>query len=245
MSSKVKAIILSGDGINCELESKHAFILAGISAEIIHIQELIQGSVKLSNYHILCLPGGFSFGDEIKSGKILALKIQQYLKEEFDEFHYSKKPIIGICNGFQALTYLGVFDNSETQSVSLDENVSGKFQNFWVDLKINAQSECIWTKGIENLRLPIRHGEGKVSFSKKTDSNTSKKAALFYTRDINGSYENIAGLTCKYGTTLGLMPHPEAGLYKMLDPTNSIFNFETTQALKLFKNAKQYVLSKD
>ncbi len=243
-NSKVQAIILSGDGINCESETKRAFSLADIHADIIHIQDLIGGAKKLSDYDILALPGGFSFGDEIKSGKILSLKIEQYLKDDFNEFYHAKKPIIGICNGFQALTYLGVFDPDQSQSVSLDENTSGKFINLWVDLDINSHSECIWTKGLDKLRLPIRHGEGRVSFSKDREVNLNKEAVLYYDQEINGSYKNIAGLTCKYGTTLGLMPHPEAGLYKMLDPKNSEFNFETTKALKLFKNAKEYVLSR-
>jgi len=245
MSSRVKALVLSGDGINCELETKKAFELADIEAEIVHIQDLIFKIRSLSEFDILSLPGGFSFGDEIKSGKILALKFKQYLQTDFDNFYQAKKPIIGICNGFQALTYLGVFDQGQTQSVALDENRSGKFINLWVDLKVNSQSECIWTKGIESLRLPVRHGEGRVVFARDRETIISKEAALFYSEDINGSHQNIAALTCKYGTTLGLMPHPEAGIYKMLDPKNAKFNLDTTEALTIFNNAREYVLSQE
>ena len=218
--SKIKALVLTGDGINCETETALAFQEKGIKAEIIHIAELIKEPSKLESAHILALPGGFSFGDEIGSGQILALKLKYSLENELKKFIDDKKIVIGICNGFQALVRLGLLPKPfQERTMTLTHNRQGHFINRWVDLNV-AASQCVWTKEIQGkkISLPIRHGEGKIVFKGSTDEQLKTykfleehgQVALSYTDDVNGSYEKIAGVCDPTGRIFGLMPHPEA-----------------------------------
>jgi phosphoribosylformylglycinamidine synthase I len=218
--SKIKALVLTGDGINCEEETALAFREKGIQVEIIHISDLIETPSKLESVHILALPGGFSFGDEIGSGQILALKLKYSLGFELKKFIENKKLIIGICNGFQALVRLGLLPEPfKPRSMTLTHNRQGHFINRWVDLDVPT-SHCVWTKEIQSqkISLPIRHGEGKIVFSGNEENQTSLyntlskngQIALSYSEDVNGSYAQIAGVCDPSGKILGLMPHPEA-----------------------------------
>ncbi|MCZ7400347.1 MAG: phosphoribosylformylglycinamidine synthase subunit PurQ, partial [Candidatus Methanoperedens sp.] len=160
-----KALILTGYGINCDMETQHAFKLAGAEAERVHLTDLINGARKLSEFHILAFPGGFSFGDDIASGKVLANMIKYNLGGQVREFIDAGKLIIGICNGFQAMVKMGLlpaFDGDYSmQDVTLTFNDSGRFEDRWVHLKTNKNSKCVFTKGIDGMYLPVRHGEGK------------------------------------------------------------------------------------
>ncbi len=218
--SSIKALVLTGDGINCETETALAFRDSGIQAEIMHIADLIENPSKLESVHILALPGGFSFGDEIGSGQILALKLKYSLGDELKKFIDNKKLVIGICNGFQALVRLGLLPKPfDPRSMTLTHNRQGHFINRWVDLEVPT-SNCVWTKDIQSkkISLPIRHGEGKIVF--KGDDDTQKsmyktltsngQIALNYSVDVNGSYAQIAGVCDPTGRIFGLMPHPEA-----------------------------------
>jgi len=154
-----RVLILYGYGINCDNETQYGFELAGAEAEKVHINQLISSEKRLKDYQILAIPGGFSFGDDIGAGKVLATKIKYNLTGEFSEFIKNGKLIIGICNGFQVLVKLGILPD-----VTLSFNDSGRFEDRWVYLKINQKSPCIWTRGIETIYLPFRHDEGKFIF---------------------------------------------------------------------------------
>lgn len=211
MSNIKPALVISGDGINCEIETAHALSLAGFQAQIIHLNDLIERKANLDSHSLVALPGGFSFGDELGSGRVLALKIKKGLGWNFNHYAEAGGLVIGICNGFQALIRMGVFGN-----VSITHNASGKFLNRWMGLRVPAnpkEKTCKWLLG-PNLSecefdLPIRHGEGRIVFG---SSGVTGKIALEYTSDINGSEKCAAGLTDSTGRILGLMPHPEASV---------------------------------
>jgi phosphoribosylformylglycinamidine synthase I len=213
-------IIVAGDGINCERETAAALIQAGGDSKIVHINDLLENPKMLETAEGLAIPGGFSFGDELGSGQIMALKIRHKLGSAFFDMIEKKKPVIGICNGFQVLVKLGLlpFPAETERRVALAANESGKFIDRWVSLEVNPKSVCLWTKDLplSTLELPIRHGEGRIVF------RTGEEEALYqtlvkqgqipltYTVDVNGSYGRIAALTDPSGVVLGLMPHPEA-----------------------------------
>lgn len=213
-------IILSGDGINCERETARAIELVGGAAKIIHVNDLLAAPETLKTADGLAVPGGFSFGDELGSGQILALKIRHGLGDAFFNMVRQKKPVIGICNGFQVLVKLGLlpFPDEPERALALAANESGSFLDRWVEMDVK-DSVCLWTQGIgkNKIRLPMRHGEGRIVLRDEKVYDTLVKNGqipLTYTEDVNGSYKKIAALTDPSGVVLGLMPHPEAYMYQ-------------------------------
>jgi phosphoribosylformylglycinamidine synthase subunit PurQ / glutaminase len=231
-----RSLVLFGNGINCEYETSHAHRLVGFDAELLHINALMENPGKLHDYTFLNLPGGFLDGDDLGAAKAQAVrwkyqKIGDKGKRFIDEalrFVAEGKIILGICNGFQLLVKTGLLPGLEgdygTQSVTLTFNDSGKFEDRWVYLKTNVSSRCIFTKDMDRLYLPVRHGEGKFvvdgpsSLSKaKRDGHVvlqyaDKKGGITmaYPDNPNGSVEAIAGICDATGRIFGLMPHPEA-----------------------------------
>lgn len=229
--SDIKVLVLTGDGINCERETAMAFSEWGVDARIIHIADLIEEPAYLEKSHILALPGGFSFGDEIGSGQILALKLKYSLGQYLEKFVADKKLIIGICNGFQALVRLGLLPKPfNERTMTLAHNRQGHFIDQWVELEVTS-SQCEWTKKLigKKISLPMRHGEGKIVFS--GDENTQKshyqnlknagQIPLNYLENVNGSYERIAGVCDPSGRIFGLMPHPEVATSLWLSPNGA------------------------
>lgn len=215
----VRALILSGDGINCEFETQHAFEVNGAFAQIVHINDLIEKRVDLLSFDIFVIPGGFSFGDEINSGHVLSLKLKYALSTQLEIFIAQKKAILGICNGFQVLLKLGILPNwGKEKKITLTHNQSHQFINQWQKLSVNQSSPCIWTKGITQFNLPIRHGEGRIVFKQGEENEIysqlqeSGQIVLTYQQNPNGSFADIAGLCDLTGLIFGLMPHPEAAL---------------------------------
>ena len=213
----INVLVLAGDGINCEKETAWAFELAGASPKIIHINDLLQNKTQLQRFQILALPGGFSFGDELGSGQILALKIKHQLSEEFNRFVADQRPIIGICNGFQVLARLGVLPG--IGQMALAPNESGGFIDNWVELSVNHSSVCKWSSLIEvdAIELPIRHGEGRVVLKNNQlleQLQRQGQIPFCYRSNVNGSIGNIAGVCDPTGMILGMMPHPEAYLFE-------------------------------
>lgn len=217
---KPKAIIMSGYGLNCEEETKYAFELAKGAAEIVHINDLIDGKKKLSEYQILAFPGGFSYGDDTGSGNAYANKIKNHLWEKIKEFVQADHLVIGICNGFQILANIGIFP----VQFALTHNDSARYTVRWVDLKVENNSP--WLQGIDTLSLPIAHGEGKLFAADEAILKLKNKhmIALKYiqgemcsyqmlTPNPNGSIEDIAGITDETGKIFGLMPHPERAIF--------------------------------
>ena len=213
-----KALILAGDGINAECEGAWACTQAGFTSDIRHINDLIADAVTLdqlsATYSLLYLPGGFSFGDELGSGRVLALKLKHRLKWDLHQFAARGGLVMGVCNGFQALIKLGVFGTD----VTITHNASGRFMNRWTEVTIASDLSSPWIsrggkaplKKGASLSLPIRHGEGRLVFRGASASPDHRQIALHYAQDVNGSFERIAGLSDPSGRILGLMPHPEA-----------------------------------
>lgn len=212
-----KAAILWGDGINCHNETAYGLTLAGFDAELVHTTDLMDNSSKLKAFQLLAMPGGFSFADEIASGKVLALKLKDKLKNTFYDFVDKGNLVIGICNGFQILVQMGLLPDSSpaaSRAVSLCHNSHGRFMNKWVELEVDEHNQDGFFQGMQSVYLPVRHGEGRLVLSPQlTDTSIEtikKQSPLRYRQDINGSYDRIAGLVNKKGNVLGLMPHPEA-----------------------------------
>lgn len=215
---KPKVIVLSGYGLNCEEETKFAFEYAGGKADIVHINELIARPKMLFDYDIIAFPGGFSFGDDTGSGKTYANKMRNHLSKELKEFLSRNTLVIGICNGFQILTSLGILPGALTY------NKNAKYIDRWIDLKFVGKSP--WLTGIKNISLPIAHGEGRfiIDNGKYNKMKNKKEIAFTYTKgDIckyqnleknpNGAMHDIAGILGYNGRVLGMMPHPERAMF--------------------------------
>ncbi len=254
-SKKPKVLVLTGDGINCETETAQAFRLAGFDSDIHHLNDLIAERFHLDDlskkYSALALPGGFSFGDDLTSGKILALKIQRGLGWDLLQYTQRGGLVIGVCNGFQALIRMGVF----SRDISITQNEGGKFINRWERVTPRG-NKCIWLRGMGSLELPIRHGEGRIVIgqTRKTEilikMERTGMNCLKYEGNPNGSEEKIAGLCDPSGRILGLMPHPEAFVRWTAHPDwtsqssrSSAASHAMGQGLMVFENAFREAVS--
>jgi phosphoribosylformylglycinamidine synthase len=228
----VKALVLSGFGLNCDYETAHVLQLAGARATRVHINDLTGTPARpareiLLNYSIIVFDGGFSWGDDHGAGVLLATRVARHLGDNLHDFMEQGGLIMGICNGFQALVNLGVLpgcDGQIARQVALMHNDCGNFQNRWIETAVDCQSPCLFTKGISGLTMPIRHGEGKLVADPKVLEQISRQhlAPLRYSGpdgapakgvfpyNPNGSMLDIAGLCSPDGRVFGLMPHPEA-----------------------------------
>jgi phosphoribosylformylglycinamidine synthase I len=261
---KTKAMVLTGEGINCDFETRDAFELAGATAKRVHVNDVIRELERLEDYQILAFPGGFSYGDDLGSGKAFGNKILHApgLFEQFRKFIEDGKLIIGICNGFQIIVKTGLlpgFDgNYNEQRFTLFTNASARHEARWVRLKVNTKSNCVFTKGIEKIDLVVRHNEGRfipesdAVLKRLWDNNhvvlqyadPSYKPSMEFPYNPNGSVDAIAGVCDETGRVFGLMPHPEA----FLDFTNhphwpreNSLPEEEGAGLKVFRNAVEYV----
>jgi len=219
--SKVRTLVLRAPGSNCDAETAFAFEQAGAEASLVHINELIHGQVRLADYGIMAIPGGFTYGDDVAAGKVLANELRLKLGEDITRFVEDGKLILGICNGFQALVKAGFLPRLSTDGsplVTLTDNDSGKFECRWVHLSVNKESPCVFTGGLESLYLPVAHAEGKLVASPGalSDSNVvfrytdeQGNTSAGYPANPNGSGDDIAGICDASGHILGLMPHPE------------------------------------
>jgi phosphoribosylformylglycinamidine synthase I len=266
----VKVLVLSGYGLNCDHETAYALTLAGAVAERVHINSLIDGSVKLSNYRMMALVGGFSWGDDHGAGVIQAVRLKTNLGNELFHFIDAGNLIIGICNGFQTLVNLGLLPglsrDYETRSVALIYNDCGNFRDQWVTLKVNPASPCIFTRGMDQVELPIRHGEGKFYSDETTinhlaDANqivvqyampNGEAANCGFPFNPNGSVRDIAGICDPTGRIFGLMPHPEAfnhytnhpnwTCYKeQLKRQGKTIEMDSSPGMRLLQNAVDFI----
>ncbi|MBN1383387.1 MAG: phosphoribosylformylglycinamidine synthase I [Elusimicrobia bacterium] len=257
---KVNVIVLKTAGTNNDLETAQGFRLAGADADIVHINKLLRNEVniKKSEYKILAIPGGFSYGDDISAGKIFANKLKYKLEKGITEFAKSGKLIIGICNGFQVLVKSGLLPFTDgNQSATLTYNDSGKFECRWVYLKTmrNAESGTrnFWVKGLpEIIQLPVAHGEGKFVCYKNAGDLIKRRGLIVfkyvdeygeekgYPYNPNGSFDNIAGITNTEGNIFGLMPHPERFAIKYHHPFWTRNKNTEPYGLQILKNAVNY-----
>lgn len=200
---KPNVLVFSGYGLNCEEETAFAFGIAGVTADIVHINDLISLPKKLRRYQIVAIPGGFSYGDDTGAGRAFAQKLHNHLGEEFRRIINTDRLVIGICNGFQILVALGwIFPN-----IALLPNDSGRYTVRWVDLRV--ENATPWLAGIRGFRLPIAHGEGKLY----GDITTLHVAVRYAGENPTGTLDRIAGLVNKRGNVLGIMPHPERAVF--------------------------------
>lgn len=258
---KVKVCVLRTAGTNCDKETAFAFSKAGAEPVLLHINELVTGTKKLSSFKILALPGGFSYGDDIASGKIFANELKFKLVQDLKDFIQQGKLIIGICNGFQILVKSGLLPgNAEfKQETSLIINDSGKFEDRWVYLRAHSSKllahRCVWTNNLpEIIYLPVAHGEGKFITKDKATLERLKKnnqVILQYCDEKgklagypycpNGSTENIAGISDETGRILGLMPHPERHIEFLQHPrATGIKKTKHGDGFLIFQNGVEY-----
>lgn len=239
--AKVSVLVLRAAGINCDYEAVHAFELAGADRVAhTHINELVAHRSSLSDYDILVLPGGFSYGDDISGGKVLANELQSKLMGDIERFITDGKLILGICNGFQVLIKMGLLPQTlpgtRIQEATLFYNDSGRFECRWVYLRRNPSSPCVFTQDMpELIYTPVAHGEGKIILESdemrsrlkagghialqyvNPESETSADV-IPYPWSPNGSIDNIAGLCDVTGRIFGLMPHPERFTHRTHHP---------------------------
>jgi phosphoribosylformylglycinamidine synthase len=222
-----KALIMSGYGINSEMETQEALARAGMGSDIVHINDLIAGRKTLSEYRLLVFPGGFSYGDDTGAGNAYANRVRNNLWGDLEKFLDGDNLVLGICNGFQILANLGIvpaFDKKYVRTIALMPNRNGVLECRFVTLQ--PVSDNLWTRGIERMYCPVAHGEGNFFCSRETLLRLKKEKmiAFRYCRDDlspadgkypynpNGSLEDIAGITSEDGKVLGLMPHPERAM---------------------------------
>ena len=269
--NKVKALVITGYGINCEEEMAAAYKLAGADAEIVHLNDIFLGKCSIHNYDILNFPGGFSFGDDLGSGKVMANKLKfKKLKsgklffDDIKDFLDEGKFILGICNGFQFLVKMGLLPNTKgyfDQEVTLTRNNSAKYEDRWVHLKKNPQCETPFLKDIDIMPCPVRHGEGKLIIKNeeiKTEilekylnafsyCDAEGNITSEYPKNPNGADLDCAALTDPTGQVLGMMPHPEAFLSLYNHPNWGQMKrknpkiSEDGDGLKIFRNIVEYI----
>ncbi|MGB1205771.1 MAG: phosphoribosylformylglycinamidine synthase subunit PurQ [Chitinophagales bacterium] len=270
-TTKVKALIITGFGINCEEEMAAAYQLAGAAAQIVHLNDILLNAFSIHDFDIINFPGGFSFGDDLSSGKVLANKIKyKYLSagrtflDEIKQFLQNGKYVLGVCNGFQVLVKLGLLPNLDgtvTQEVTLSKNDSGKFEDRWVHCKVSENTHTPFLKNIGVIALPVRHGEGKLIVKDEqtqqqiiekqlnclTYCEADGKTTETYPLNPNGAAMACAGLTDETGQVFGLMPHPEAYLSLYNHPNwgqkkrQNSDISEDGEGLQIFKNIVSHI----
>ena len=250
-----RILILRAPGTNCDAETAFAFERAGGTPEVIHLNRLLESPNLAAEHQVLCIPGGFSYGDDVAAGRIFANQIRHHLADVLTEFRAAGKLLLGICNGFQVLIKSSLLDTDDVQgpTASLSWNESGCYIDRWVQLRTEGSS-CVFLAGVEQMFLPIAHAEGQ--FTARDDQALEKmqqagQLVLRYTAPTddskdynpNGSEADVAGICDQSGRVFGMMPHPE----RFIDPTHHP-QWTRKQlpsegdGLQLFRNAVRYFL---
>lgn len=265
---KTRALVTTGHGINCEMETHHALVLAGLdTVDMVHLNLLARGEVDPAGYNLIVFPGGFLDGDDLGAAQACANRIRhsridgERLIDRLTRFVHRGGLVLGICNGFQLLTKLGMLPaltgDYTSREVTITGNDSGRFEDRWVHLVVDTGSPCIFTRDIRRLYLPVRHGEGKIigkddEFALRLveshqvvvryASPDRDEPTMEYPYNPNGSQMAIAGLCDPTGRVFGLMPHPEAFLHRTNHPRWTREDLaEEGEGLALFKNAASYL----
>ena len=231
MMQQPKVLIITGYGVNCEAESAEAWRRAGANPMLVHVNDLLSSPEQIDTADGLMFIGGFSYGDHMTSGHVFAQRIKHHIQPRLQTFIDAGKVMLGICNGFQVMTKMGLLPGLNgdyfNPSVSLMQNDCGHFQNYWVNIRFEETSPCVFTKGLGTLPLPIRHGEGKIFTLDTAVLEELEEAGCVAARYVdakgdptddfpdnpNGSLHAIAGLSDPTGRIFGMMPHPEAYLF--------------------------------
>jgi phosphoribosylformylglycinamidine synthase subunit PurQ / glutaminase len=265
--TKPNVLVLTGYGINCDEEMKFAFDASGGSASIVHVNDLIDNPRMLDQYQIISFPGGFSYGDDTGSGKAFANRIRNNLRDEFTRFIKRDVLVLGICNGFQVLANLGVvpgYGPVGEADAALERNSADRYECRWVTLAANEKSNCVFTKGVSHIRVPVAHGEGSFCAPNDTISQieSGNQVVFRYVKDDmtpaigefpfnpNGAMNDIAGICDRTGRIMGMMPHPERNIFFThrddwtLEKERIIRNGgecpDKSEGMKLFENAVNY-----
>jgi len=253
----IRAIVLRAAGINCDMETEYALEMAGAKARRIHINRIIENKMLLDEFQIMVIPGGFSYGDDVAAGKILANQIMHHLYEPVQKFIEDGKLVLGICNGFQVLVKTGILpgDNSAKRQagVTITNNDSGKFEDRWVYLAPRSK-RCIFIEPGRQIYLPVAHGEGKVVTKDEATLQELREGSHIAFKYVdkdgkeggfpvnpNGSMDSIAGLTDTTGRVLGLMPHPERFVRPTQHPRWCRSNNVDSDGMTIFNNAVRYI----
>ena len=247
---KVSVLMLRAPGTNCDAETAFAFQQAGAIVSSVHINQLIRHEERMADYQIMVIPGGFTYGDDIAAGRVLANELKVKLAEDILKFIQDGRLILGICSGFQVLVKAGFLPEPRPrlpQRLTFSTNDSGRFECRWVYLKANRECSCVFTEGIDMMYLPVAHGEGKIIAD--AEALPQLKVALYYADkdgntsvgypgNPNGSVDNIAGLCDASGRVFALMPHPERHLRGSQHPQWSrLGTREHGDGFQLFRNA--------
>jgi phosphoribosylformylglycinamidine synthase len=269
----VKVLVLTGYGLNCDHETAYAFELAGAKAVRVHINELISASVDLGDFQVMVFVGGFSWGDDHGAGVVQAVRLKTNVGDKILKFIEKENLVLGICNGFQTLVNLGLLPgidrDYQSRSVALAFNDCGNFRDDWVTLKVNPKSPCIFTRGLDVLELPVRHGEGKFYTDESTYERLiqGNQVAIQYALpdgtpaeqqfpyNPNGSVDDVAGICDPSGRIFGLMPHPEAYNHATNHPDwtrakeikkrqTGQPEIEQTLGIRMLKNAVDFILKR-
>lgn len=254
-----KVLILRAPGTNCEIETEFAFRLAGAQTTLMHVNRLIESPAEAQGHQILCFPGGFSYGDDIAAGRILAQQLKVHLSDMVNDFRSSDRLVLGICNGMQIMMRLGIFfEDSATPPATLTLNRQARFEDRWVHLA-TSPSPCVFLRGIDKMYLPMAHAEGRLAIRDDaarsalasagqlclryaTAEGSATDEPLPFPTNPNGSQLNVAGLCDTTGRIFGLMPHPE----RHIDPTHHPFwtrresQPEHGEGFAVFRNAVEY-----
>ncbi|MDI9433688.1 MAG: phosphoribosylformylglycinamidine synthase I [Planctomycetota bacterium] len=254
--AEVRALVLRAAGVNCDMETHHALELAGAKADRVHVNRLIEDKSLLDRYHIVVFPGGFSYGDDVAAGRILANQIVHHLADPIRRFIDDGKLVLGICNGFQVLVKMGVLPGNgafKQEHVTITHNDSGKFEDRWVHL-LPQTDRCVFIEPQRQIYLPVAHGEGKVVTADAATLDRLKSEGFIaykyvgpdgeegpYPINPNGSVESIAGLTDSTGRVMGLMPHPERFVRRTQHPHWTRLGEDLDpDGIKIFRNAVRY-----
>ncbi|MBI2315309.1 phosphoribosylformylglycinamidine synthase I [Candidatus Daviesbacteria bacterium] len=256
---KPKVLVLKADGTNRDAEMAYAFKAAGGDPEVVHVNLLRSGQRKMKDYQVLALPGGFAYGDDIVSGKILAIELTAFLGNGMRQFIERKDTVIlGVCNGFQVLVRTGLlpFRKVGEMDVTLTNNDSGHFECRWIKVKLNEKNNSPFFAGLDNqiIWLPVAHGEGKFLTDEKTLKkveennlvafryvNEKGQPTQKYPDNPNGALNAIVGITDTTGRILGMMPHPECFVRIEQHPNWRRGSVEKPQGLPLFENIVRFV----
>jgi phosphoribosylformylglycinamidine synthase len=253
--AKPRVLILRAPGSNCDAEAQYAFELAGATAERVHINRIREQPAQLQRYQVLVVPGGFTYGDDVAAGKILANQLSHFLGDELRAFRDREKLILGICNGFQALLKAGLLlpPDENGPVATLAHNASGKFEDRWITLQATP-GQCPFLTGIQRLHLPIAHGEGRFLCREEWMLHGLEQAGQVVLRYVdeqgrpgpfpvnpNGSQGDVAGICDPTGRVLGLMPHPERHVLPTQHPQWTRLGLAPEgDGLALFRNAVRF-----
>lgn len=253
------ALILRAPGTNSDQETAYAFDVAGAATELMHVNRVLEQPSLLESFQIICVPGGFSYGDDIAAGRIFGNQLQIHLADALAEFHHAGKLVLGICNGFQVLlkTNLLAKPDEAGPTATLTLNDSGHYEARWVNLGVEP-GNCVFLRGIEAMELPVAHAEGKfltrddqtlaaleqrgqlVLRYRSPNGSREVSTEVPYPANPNGAMGNVAGMTDDSGRVLGLMPHPERFIDATHHPTWTRNPRAAGEGLRLFQNAVQY-----